>query len=225
MNEFQIKKEYIKIISECQKEFENNLKNKKIIFIYENKEKTIGKEEMIFPTASFYHLTGIKAYDSNNKELNSYNFYNLLKNNGINASKIKIKDQTTYYKLQVLPQLMKIDKTANMIGNFTEDALFLQTDKIVGNVNACMGFVKNQKSNIYIPNTALKKDIRDITQERKKIVAILKKDINDKLYSNVTYLKQNYLISNILKNKYIEKIINRNGLHSFDKKIKLFQDG
>lgn len=36
-----------------------------------------------------------------------------------------------------------------MIGNFTEDRLFLQTNKIVGNVNACMGFVKNEKNYIF----------------------------------------------------------------------------
>lgn len=45
------------------------------MFIYENKDRTIDQEEIFFPTTSFYHLTGIKAYDLKNKLLNSYKFY------------------------------------------------------------------------------------------------------------------------------------------------------
>ena len=102
MRNFLAQKEFIDIISKSQKEFEKNLKNKKLMFVYENKDKTIGEEEMFFPTTSFYHLTGVKAYDSNNQSLNSYKFYELLKLGGIDESKIEIKDKTTYYKLQIL---------------------------------------------------------------------------------------------------------------------------
>lgn len=208
MKNFLLQREYMNIIAKSQKEFEKNLKNKKIMFIYEDKQKIIGMEEMFFPATSFYHLTGVKAYDSKNILLNSYRFYKLLQEGGIDASKLKIKDETTYYKLQILPQLMKIDKFARMIGNFTENSLLLQTSKLVGNVNACMGFIKNEK-NMYIPNTALKKDIRDITNERKKIIAILKKSLNEKFYKNVTYLKPQYQIVSIIKNKKISEYIDK----------------
>lgn len=217
MRNFLAQKEFIDIISKSQKEFEKNLKNKKLMFVYENKDKTIGEEEMFFPTTSFYHLTGVKAYDSNNQSLNSYKFYELLKLEGIDESKIEIKDKTTYYKLQILPQLMQLDRMASMIGNFTEYSLLLQTNKLVGNVNACMGFIKSEKSNMYIPNTALKEDIRDITNDRKKIVAVLKKEINEKLYKNITYLKQNYSIASILQNKEINKKIDINNVYSNNK--------
>lgn len=75
MRNFLAQKEFMDIIAKCQIEFEKSLKNRKVMFIYENKDKTIGKEEMFFPTTSFYHLTGVRAYDSNNKLLNSYTFY------------------------------------------------------------------------------------------------------------------------------------------------------
>ena len=218
MRNFLAQKEFIDIIAKSQKEFEKNLKNKKLMFIYENKDRTIGKEEMFFPTTSFYHLTGIKAYDLNNKLINSYKFYKLLQAGGIDESKLKIKDNTTYYKLEVLPQLMKIDRMASMIGNFNGNSLLLQTNKLVGNVNACMGFIKNEQ-NIYVPNTALKKDIRDITNERKKIIAVLKKDINEKIYKNITYLKQKYQIISILQNQEVNKEIDINHLYSNDKFI------
>ena len=119
MRNFLAQKEFIDIIAKSQKEFEKNLKNKKLMFIYENKDRTIDQEEIFFPTTSFYHLTGIKAYDSKNKLLNSYKFYELLQAGGIDESKLEVKDKTTYYKLEVLPQLMKLDRMASMIGNCT----------------------------------------------------------------------------------------------------------
>ena len=169
------------------------------MFIYENRNRTIVNEEMFFPTTSFYHLTGIKAYDSNNELLNSHKFYDLLLAGGIDESKLKVKDKTKYYKLEVLPQLMNLDRMSSMIGNFTGNSLFLQTNKLVGNVNACMGFIKNEQD-VYVPNTALQKDIRNMVDDRKNIIAVLKKDINEKMYKNITYLKQNYLIKDLLQN-------------------------
>lgn len=82
----------------------------------------------------------------------------------INYSKLVKKDNTTDLKLQVLPQLMKIDRIANMIGEYDVTKIFLQTDKIAGNINACMGFVRDKRLKLYVPNTALKKDIRQILQ-------------------------------------------------------------
>ena len=184
------------------------------MFICEDKNRIIDEQEMFFPLSCFYHLTGIKAYE-NNKELNSYRFYDLLKKGTINASNLIKKDTTTELKLQVLPQLMKIDKNANMIGNFYNSNIYLQTEKVAGNINCCMGFVKNKETNLYIPNTALKRDIRDITKDMKKVIAILKKDFNEKQYKNITYLKKGYNIDEILND---EKIRQKVDYSIFDKK-------
>lgn len=82
-----------------------------------------------------------------------------------------------------------------------------------------MGFVKDKKMNIYIPNAALNLDLRSITSTRNKIVAILKKNINDKLYKNITYLKVQYEIKDILKNPEVNKNINLKEIYSKDKLI------
>lgn len=68
------------------------------------------------------------------------------------------------------------------------------------------------KQNIYVPNTALKIDIRDITNDRKRIIAVLKKNINEKLYKNITYLNKKYQIENILQNQEINKKIDINNI-------------
>lgn len=211
--------EILNIVYKCLKEYDENLKNKKVMFIIENKDRTISKEEVYFPKSSFQHLTGVIIINKDGKKLNSYEFYDLLRKVTITIDeyKFKCKDKTTDLKLQILPSLMRIDRMAKMIGEFSANNMFLQTDKIAGNTNACMGFVKYNDLNTYVPNTALKKDIRDITNNRNKIIAILKKDITENLYKNITYLKQNYQISDILKNEEINKIIDIGNIYSEDK--------
>ena len=89
-----------------------------------------------------------------------------------------------------------------------------------------MGFVKDTKTNLYIPNTTLKEDIRNITNNRNKIIAILKKDQNKLLYDNITYLKQNYGITDIIKNDEISNYMDlkelNSGNGSIQKRIELF---
>lgn len=214
-------KQILSIVSKCVEEYDNNLINKKVMLILENKDKTIGKEEVYFPKSSFYHLTDTRIKEKNGRELNSYEVYDKIRDNKITLNQyiIESKDKTTDLKLQVLPQLMRIDRMANMLGDFTNYNMFLQTEKIAGSVNACMGFIKDTKLNTYVPNTALKKDIRDITNNRSKIIAILKKDITENLYRNITYLKNNYQIEDILKNKEISKIIDADKIYSADKSV------
>ena len=211
--------EVISIISNCQKIFDENLKNKKLMFIYEEKNHTLHKEEMYFPITSFYHLTGVIAYDNKHNPLNSLNFYEYVNEDRLNQTQIQRRDNTTDLKLQVLPQLMRIDRIANMIGNYNNTNIYLQTEKLAGNVNACMGFVKDNKNELYVPNTALKEDIRNKTTEAKKIIAILKKDIAQNLYKNITYIKKSYEIKDILKNKKINKNIDLENIYSADKII------
>lgn len=211
------KQEMLSILSKCQKEFDENLKNKKVMFIFENKNRTIDKQEVFFPKSCFYHLTGIKVCDKNGQEVNCYSFYELLSKKRLREDSLFRKDNTTDLKLQVLNQLMRIDRTANMIGEFCGNNIFLQTEKVAGTVNACMGFVKGNEADIYIPNTVLKTDMREITTDRKNIIAISKKDYTERLYRNITYLKQNYAIEKILNNKKINKYINIKEIYSLDK--------
>ena len=213
--------EIFNVISKCLKDYDKNLKNKNVMFIVENKERVISKVEVYFPKSCYYHLTGINLYNKNGKQVNSYQFYDLIHSERLNLQKyvIKRKDRTTDLKLEVLPQLMRIDRIANMVGNFSNDNLFLQTEKIAGNINACMGFIKSSQLHTYIPNTVLKKDIRDITNNRGKIIAIFKKDRIEKSYKNITYLKQAYQVIDILKNKELNKAIGIENMYSIDKNI------
>ena len=76
---------------------------------------------------------------------------------------------------------MKIQTCAKMVGIYDYTKSVLYTEKIAGNVYACIGFIK--ENNYYIPNTALREDIRDISiRPQKRVLAIFKKNIHEKFY-------------------------------------------
>lgn len=86
-------------------------------------------------------------------------------------------------KLDVLPILFELTKTAKMIGDFNGQAKNLWTEKLAGSAQACMGFVKDEESGIYVPNTALKEDARNmIKAPLRQILAIYQKPFGKPLY-------------------------------------------
>lgn len=196
------KEEALKIVLECSKKYYNNLENKRIMFIMQDKKKDINYMEAVFLPRNFLHLTGMNII--NKKIKSSTDFYNLCLKNQISISDFEFNSNgTTPIKLQILPQITQIQKISKMIGNYSDTKLYLSTQKLIGNVNICMGFVR--KENYYIPNTALKEDIRNITDEQNKIVAILVKDVKDKKYKQLTYLDKNIELKSILQNEEIRK--------------------
>lgn len=207
-----------KTVYDCTKEFKKNLANQKLLVIYEeNKETKLC--EIFFPASAFYHLTGLKAFDNKGNMYKAFNFYNDMLNGSINARNLKKKDKTTDLKIEVLPQLMKLDRNAKMTGLFFSSRISLETDQLVGGEKACMGFVVNEKYECYIPNTLLKEDIRQISINRGNIIAILKKKVFDKNYRNITYIKKEYELENVFKKKETFKEIDFKNIYSLDKVI------
>lgn len=207
-----------KTIYECTKEFKKNLANKKLLVIYEENGET-KKCEIFFPASAFYHLTALKAFDNKGNSYKAFNFYNDMLNGSINARNLKKKDRTTDLKIEVLPQLMKLDRNAKMTGIFFSSRILLETDQLIGGEKSCMGFITNEKYECYIPNTLLKEDIRQISINRGNIVCILKKNVFDKIYKNITYMKKEYEINNVFKKEEFFKEIDFKNIYSLDKVI------
>ncbi|MBR1496409.1 MAG: hypothetical protein IJ617_02145 [Oscillospiraceae bacterium] len=92
----------------------------------------------------------------------------------LRTSDFSIPDSGTIeMKLSVLPQMINISKTAKMIGEYSFSKSLLYTEKLAGNVTACVGFVRDDR--FYIPNTVLREDIRDITKRpQKRVLAVFK---------------------------------------------------
>jgi len=196
------KDEIIKIITTCAKEYKKNLENKNLFFIFEYKQR-VGYFETVFLPRNFLHLTGIEI----NGSIKSTDFYELCLRNQLSPSAFETTPNgTTDMKLSILPQLMKIHKTAKMIGEYDFSKSFLVTEKIAGNVTACLGFIRD--GDYYIPNTALKEDIRNITAKpQQRVIAIFRKDKEEVKYSLLCYTAKGVQFENLrLPNEISEKI-------------------
>ena len=173
--------EAIRIIYKCATKYYDNLSNRCILFVTAKDNKATGFEALFLPQ-NFKHLTGVIS------KLSGTDFFNLAYRNRLSPNEISLaKDGTTDQKLDVLPQLMNIHLTARMVGDYDYSKSLLVADKIAGTVTAALGFV--QSKSIYLPKTALKTDVRDITTQstRRRVIAIFVKQRNDTLYRHLTY--------------------------------------
>jgi len=151
------------------------------------------------------HLTGVVLTDSS---LKSVDFFDLCVKGELTPSAFELnRDGTTRVKLSVLNQVMNIHKTAKMVGNYSFSKAMLVTEKLAGTVNACMGFVReNGKRNLYVPNTVLREDIRQITDKpTKKVLAIFRKPKHEQVYGESTYLAKGVQLNMILTERNMKK--------------------
>ena len=202
------KEEALKIILNCSKMYHENLENKNILYIMQDKLEKISYLETVFLSRNFLHLTGVKI--SNKKIKSSSEFYDLCLKNQLSISDFEFNSNgTTAKKLNILQNIMQIHKISKMVGEYNGLKKYLYTEKLIGTVNYCIGCIN--KNNYYIPNTVLKEDIRDIIHNQYKVMFILRKEIKDKKYKEITY-KNNKIID---ANKYL-KVCNKIALNDKD---------
>ena len=177
------KQEAIKIITTCAQNYKTNLENKNLLFIFGNQHKAEYFETLFLPQ-NFIHLTGIES----KHHLGTSEMYEKILNNKFSKNDFGFKsDGTAELKISILSKIVQVQGNAKMIGEYNNVGTSLYTEKIAGNVSACLGFVRN--GNYYVPNTALKEDIRKITiKPQKRILAVLRKPTKDEQYKEITYL-------------------------------------
>ncbi len=194
------KQEALNIVLNCSKIYHKNLENKNVMFIYERKYSENSYIETNFFPHNFLHLTGLNLIK--NRIKSSVDFYNLCLRNNLSTTDFEFKSNgTTQKKLEILSAIMQIDRKARIIGSYNSQKVYLSTEKLIGNVNMCLGFIKENK--YYIANTALKEDIRNIVEKQGRIVLVLKKNIKDKEYNEIIYKCKN------IENTKIDEILNK----------------
>lgn len=203
------------IIKDSAKIYNKNLCNKNVMFIFETKNKQQMYVETLFLPNHFRHLTGFSE-NRKGKKISATNFYLDCLKNKISPNDLIQENPFALKKLNVLPSLMKIDQISKMFGEYDKySGILLQTEKISGNENACMGFVKDGK--YYVPNTSLNENIKKITTNTSKIIGILKKESYQKKYTEFIYIKKGYNINQISKISDINKYIDFNNIFSLNK--------
>lgn len=100
-----------------------------------------------------------------------------------------------------------------MFGNFTDRGPKLFTEKVVGSICGCMGFVKDYNTRLNVPNTVLKKDIRDvIASPVQKVYAVFSKDYCDEKYVRLEKLDRSINLQECFFSEEIEQQIERGKL-------------
>lgn len=213
------KKDAIRIVVQCAQKYKDNLVNRSLLYICQDKHKNTSAIEFTFDASNFLHLTGLKlkkrkkhngsqSGTSNAQlpadeklsedDISALDFYNKCLDHKLSESDfVFAKDGTTEMKLDVLPGLLTKNLTAKMIGDYQSDKPKLHTEKLAGGVTACMGFRKNTPNTRYIPDTVLKDDIKKHTSGQVRVIACYRKARTEPQYSEITYLAKNIEWENV----------------------------
>lgn len=192
------KAEAIRIIVECAEAYRDNLENTNLLIAYKDGH-ILRSFRALFLPRHFMHLTGVK--NAPGRKLTSVAFYQKCLDHRLSASDFAFaEDGTTPLKLAVLPQLMKRNLSAKMIGDFRERTFVLSTEKVAGSITACIGFVYDEQSGYYVPNTVLKRDIRDVTKGNySRILMTWQKNTKDTQFQDYVYCAKGFDQSEIDK--------------------------
>lgn len=200
------KDDAIKVIVMCAKEYSANLAGQNLLIIFGG--EIVEYFEAVFLPQNFMHLTGVIPLD---KSLSSVAFYNACIGGKLTPSLFEMnRDGTTRMKLSVLPQIMNIHKTARMVGDFSQNKIRLNTEKVAVNVHGCMGFVTaKQHQGFYVSNTVLREDIRDVVEKpTRRVLAIFRKQKDLQMYTECTYLAKGVSLASLLVDDRLkEKIV------------------
>lgn len=216
------KRRAIQIITRAAALYHVNLEDQKVIFLYGvpaevrqelQAEKgmllSIKSYEVAFHRYNFLHLTGARI---NSSDVDSaIHFYEkCLANRLIPENFSFAKDGSTVQKLDILENMMEIKQNVTMIGDFTSRGPKLFTEKAAGSICGCIGFVKDRNTKLNVPNTLLKKDIRDvIASPVQKVYAVLSKSYTAERYSFLEKAGKGINIKKWFFAEEIEKLLDR----------------
>jgi len=154
-----------KIVMNCAKIYNKKLLNKKFEIIYRDRyDNEIKDIEICFCKENYQHLTGIELIDKegNIREHVAELFYEKCINNRLSKKEIQLKkDGTTNLKLAALPIMMDIHKVTKIAGDYNGVRPYLFSDKIVGNINFCLGLKLDKIMGYYVPSSSLLHNIKE----------------------------------------------------------------
>lgn len=180
------KKQVLGTIFTCVKLYDKLLNNRNLLFVCTDKHKKISAIEVSFDKSNFLHLTGC---NTENSGISALDFYNRCMEQRLSINDFELeRDGTAQMKMNVLPLMMTKNLAANSIGDYTGDRPKLRTDKLVGGVKGCMGFLATGKKGRLVPNTLLEEDIRRLTKDALRIIITYRKPMSESTYSEIVYV-------------------------------------
>jgi len=175
------KRKAIQAMTRAAALYHADLEDQKVIFLY-----GVPAEVRKQLQAGSGRLLSIKGYEV------AFHRYNFLHLTGVRLNMMGLKQNVT------------------MIGDFTDRGPKLFTEKAAGNVCGCIGFVKDRNTRMNVPNTLLKKDIREVTASPvQKVYAVLSKSYTAERYSVLEKVDKGIDIKKCFFTEEIEKRLER----------------
>lgn len=219
------KRRAIQIMTKAAEIYKNHLEDQKVLFLYgvptEIKKQLQAEEkflssikcyEVVFHRSNFLHLTGVKL--NKDSTASAIHFYQKCLDKRLTEDDFSLaKDGSSGQKLDILESMMMIKKNVTMIGDFTDRGPKLFAEKAAGNICGCIGFVQDKYTKLNVPNTLLKKDIRDVTaQPTYKVYAVISKHYTDDKYASIAKIDKSLDLKECRFVEEVESLIDRDKL-------------
>lgn len=184
------KKKAVSIITSAASIYDDNLNNRDVLFIAK-RQKALSWYEMRFISANFKHFTGVDSSLSANK------FFSNALDKRLSLNDIIFKDDyLAGKKMNILEDAVRLPYTAKMIGEFNYAGIKIQAEVGSGSVGYTMAFRKDGNG-LYYPVSVIEEDIRKSVMPASPIAIILRKDIVEDKYNEITYRSKNINIEHL----------------------------
>ena len=195
------KRRAIQIMTKAAQLYKENLEDQKVLFLYglpREVKKQLQEKGKI--------LSSVHGYEV------AFHRYNFLHLTGVRLNKKTTASAIHFYQ-KCLDKRLTENDFSFAIGEFTDRGPKLFTEKAAGNVCGCIGFVQDKNTKLNVPNTLLKKDIRDVTaQPTYKVFAVISKHYTEDRYSYLAKVDKGFDLKEYYFSEIIENMIDRENL-------------
>ena len=178
------KKEALSILFSAAEAYQEHLVDHSLLFLCADRNRHTYCFEVTFDINNFKHLTGCKT------SLSPRHFYRLCLAKRLSVDDFEFAgDGTTEWKLKVLPRVISRNLSANMVGEYNDSMPILYTERVAGNISACISFVHadDHPDSRYVPNTVLMGDIRTLVHKADRILVTYRKKRDETAYGEIVY--------------------------------------
>lgn len=176
--------EALKIIVESAKKFDEKLKDKHFLIIYQE-GKEIKSVSVGFRDMNFMHLTGVKS------NLPAQLFYSAAISGKLSEKDFNLDTKgKAQQKLAVLPYLDELFYHNCMIGYFINSGIYIRTDYFVGDTKAILSVGFRHGKRVDMPVTLYKENVKALSKPVYKVLAIFSKNYNESIYKTCTYVSK-----------------------------------
>ena len=208
------KEEAIVCVMSNAKIYKKKLENENMLVIYKVNNTDFSYIEIVFEGNNYQHLTGVELIDEHGNilDLQAENFYRKCLENRLGCEEILLKkDGTTHLKLEALPSIMNVYSVTKITGDHNGKQPLLCFDKTIGNINVCLG-IRLGNDGFYHPVSALKKDIKELSNNPLQVIAVFTKSNRDEIFSRIRHVTKGVNIRNL---NFSEDILNKINLNDY----------